>query len=372
MGATRLFLCGDVMLGRGIDQILPNPCNATLHEEYVKSAKDYVALAERQNGPIPRAVGYDYVWGDALADIETEHPEARIVNLETSITISDDRAPKAINYRMHPENVPVLSAAKIDCCALANNHVLDWGMKGLEETLRTLDSRRIRHAGAGLDEDRASAAAQIPLCNGRRILVFAFGFGSSGIPSSWSACGDRPGVDLLPDLSGSTVERVARRLEVVRKEGDLAVASIHWGGNWGYEISAGQRRFARTLIDSAGFDIVHGHSSHHAKAMEIYRGRLILYGCGDFITDYEGITGYEEFRGDLSVAYLPEMSRSGALMDLKLFVYRLRKFRLERAAVEDVHWLEQRLARESAAMGPKLTSIGGNVLSLAREFNQNQ
>jgi len=372
MIGIRLFLCGDVMLGRGIDQILPNPGNATLHEAYVKSATDYVALAERKSGSIPRPASYDYVWGDALADLEREDIAARIVNLETSITASDDHVPKGINYRMHPANVAVLSAAKIDCCALANNHVLDWGTRGLEETLHTLDGARIGHAGAGLDGDFASAAAQIPLCDGRRVLVFAFGLASSGIPSSWSASASTPGVNFLADLSGATVERLARSLEIVRKEGDVAVASIHWGGNWGYEISSEQRGFARALLDAAGFDIVHGHSSHHARAMEIYRGRLILYGCGDFITDYEGITGYEEFRGDLAVAYLPELSPSGALMGLKLLVYRLRKFRLERAVVDDVHWLERRLARENAALGPKLTSIGGNVLSLAREFNQNQ
>jgi len=46
-------------------------------------------------------------------------------------------------------------------------------------------------------------------------------------------------------------------------------------------------------------DIVHGHSSHHVKGIEVHRGKLILYGCGDFIDDYEGIKGYEAFRDDL-------------------------------------------------------------------------
>lgn len=350
------------MLGRGIDQILPNPGSAVLYEEYTKSARDYVALAERKNGPIPRPVSYEYVWGDALTDLERENLSARIVNLETSITTSDNPIPKGINYRMHPANLPVLSAGKIDCCALANNHVLDWGTRGLEETLHTLDSARIRHVGAGLNEDDASAAAQIPLSGGTRLLVFAFGLGSSGIPSSWSAIAAKPGVNLLPDFSEETVERIARKLQNVRKECDIAVASIHWGGNWGYDISSEQRTFAKALIDSAGFDVVHGHSSHHAKAMEIYRDRLILYGCGDFITDYEGIAGYEEFRGDLSMAYLPELSQSGALLGLRLLVYRLRKFRLERATAEDVHWLQQRLLRESAGSGVQLEAMDGNAL----------
>ena len=53
----RLFLCGDVMTGRGIDQVLPQPCEPGLHEDYVQSAMEYVEPAEAANGPIPRAVG---------------------------------------------------------------------------------------------------------------------------------------------------------------------------------------------------------------------------------------------------------------------------------------------------------------------------
>ena len=62
----KLFLCGDVMTGRGIDQILPHPCDPSLHENYVKSAMDYVRLAEEEVGPIARPVDFSYVWGAAL------------------------------------------------------------------------------------------------------------------------------------------------------------------------------------------------------------------------------------------------------------------------------------------------------------------
>jgi poly-gamma-glutamate capsule biosynthesis protein CapA/YwtB (metallophosphatase superfamily) len=58
----------------------------------------------------------------------------------------------------------------------------------------------------------------------------------------------------------------------------------------------------------------HGHSSHHTKAIEIYRSRLILYGCGDFLNDYEGIGGYEEFRDDLALMYFPDMDPTSAVL----------------------------------------------------------
>ena len=363
---VRLFLSGDVMLGRGIDQILPHPGDPVLHEGYSRSAKDYVALAERKNGPIPRGVAFDYVWGDALAELEQAKPDARIINLETSITTGNSFAPKGINYRMNPANVGAISAAKIDCCVLSNNHVMDFGTAGLIETLQTLDTAQLRHAGAGLAAEQAGAPAQIPLPVGRRVLVFAFGLESSGIPSSWAADKDHAGVNLLPDLSATQVESIAQYIRAVRNEGDLLVASLHWGGNWGYSVPSDQQRFAHALIDEAGFHIVHGHSSHHAKAIEIYHERLILYGCGDFITDYEGISGYEQYRSDLSLAYLLQISASGTLAELRLIPFRMRRFRLERASGDDAHWIQARLDREGANFGTHVSMGPDDMLVVTK------
>src|SRR5690606_15954844 len=119
-----------------------------LYKPYVRDARTYVELAERANGPVPRPVSFTYIWGAALAELERVRPDARIVNLETSITRSDSPWPgKGIHYRMHPENIGCLTAAGIDCCVLANNHVCDWGFGGLAETLDVLRAAGIRTAG---------------------------------------------------------------------------------------------------------------------------------------------------------------------------------------------------------------------------------
>src|SRR5919108_6014066 len=81
-----LCLCGDVMLGRGVDQVLPHPGDPALREGYVRDARDYVALAEAANGPVPRPVGFDWPWGDALDVLAEAAPDVRVVNLETSVT----------------------------------------------------------------------------------------------------------------------------------------------------------------------------------------------------------------------------------------------------------------------------------------------
>lgn len=365
---VKLFLCGDVMTGRGIDQSLPHPGDPTLYERYMASATGYLDLAETANGPIPTPVGFDYIWGDALGALHRARPDARIVNLETSVTSSDSWERKGINYRMSPANIACLTAARIDCCTLANNHVLDWGRAGLEETLATLKQAGIATAGAGHNEGEAQAPAILETQGRRRVLVCGFGTEASGIPVHWGARKDRPGVNLLDDFSRRGVERIAEQVMSVKQSGDVAVASIHWGPNWGYGIPGEERRFAQALIEQAGVDVVHGHSSHHVKGIEVYRDKLILYGCGDFLNDYEGIGGRESYRSDLGVMYLPILdAATGRLTRLEMIPFQMRNFRLTRASKQDSQWLADTLSRESEQFGP--TVLIGEDRSLILEWS---
>ncbi len=342
-----VFLCGDVMTGRGIDQILPHPSDPQIYETFVSDARTYIELAEDVNGPIPRPVDPSYIWGDALAELQQVAPDARIVNLETSVTVSDEPWPKRINYRMHPANVGCLAAAGVDVCVLANNHVLDYGYSGLVETLETLHRAGLKPTGAGRILPEARRPAVVDLAVDFRVVVHGLGTESSGIPPSWAVAEDRPGVDVLFDLSEETVAAIEERVRAVKRSQDVTIASIHWGTNWGYEVPYERVRFAHQLIDS-GVDIVHGHSSHHPRPIEVYRNRLILYGCGDFINDYEGIRGYERYRADLVLMYFATLNpASGDLVQLRMIPMQTRKMRLNRAAPRDVEWLIDRLSRIS-------------------------
>ncbi|NDP39812.1 MAG: CapA family protein [Rhodoferax sp.] len=331
------------MTGRGIDQILRQPSLPVLYESYIQDARDYVRLAEEINGPIPRPVSADYVWGDALTAITQVNPSLRIVNLETSVTTAAAAWPdKGIHYRMHPANVDCLTVAHIDCCVLANNHVLDWGRAGLNETLRVLRQAGLHTAGAGADGDEAWAPATLPLPGGARFLVFACGTSSSGIPAGWSAAPKRPGVALLPDLSDATACLLADDVARRRTAGDLILVSIHWGGNWGLEVPAAHRHFAHRLIDLGAADIVHGHSSHHPLQTEVYRRKLILYGCGDLINDYESIGPHGSLRSDVGCLYFPTLALAdGRLLQLEIIPLQLKRFRLTEADPSALRWLHQ-------------------------------
>jgi poly-gamma-glutamate synthesis protein (capsule biosynthesis protein) len=361
-----LFMTGDVMTGRGIDQVLPYPSDPRIYEPYLKNAMGYVELAEEVNGPIQKPVQCSYIWGDTLQELERVAPDLRIINLETSITTSNDYwVNKGINYRMHPGNISCISEASIDYCSLANNHILDWGYSGLTETLETLDNANINRAGAGQNLREAEAPAVLTVKGKGRVIVFSFGLRSSGIPTSWVARENRPGVNLLNDLSMRTVQHIKEKIEGVKQQGDIVIASIHWGSNWGYAIPDDHKEFAHKLIDNAGVDIIHGHSSHHFRPLEIYKGKLIIYGSGDFLNDYEGISGHEEFKSDLVFMYFASIDPlTGKLVHLQITPMQIKHFRLNRISRADALWLKETLNREGKNFGTQMQLNEDNTLSL--------
>ena len=171
-------------------------------------------------------------------------------------------------------------------------------------------------------------------------------------------------MNLLDDLSDRSIERIAGLAEEIKAPNDILVASIHWGGNWGYEIPPAQVRFAHGLIDEAGMHVVHGHSSHHFKGIEVYGNRPIIYGCGDFLNDYEGIGGYEQYRGDLALMYFPAMDPStGTLVSLEIVPTRTRRFRANRASSGDARWMREVLNRESRGFGVRFDLDRDNRLT---------
>src|SRR5688500_3015316 len=108
-GLVTMFLCGDVMLGRGVDQLLPRPGDPALREGSVRAAGGYVDLAATVTGPVPRPVPFSWPWGHSLAVLDEVAPDVRVINLETSVTRSGEFAPgKGVHYRMNPANLPCL------------------------------------------------------------------------------------------------------------------------------------------------------------------------------------------------------------------------------------------------------------------------
>lgn len=359
------FFCGDVMLGRGVDQILPYPGDPMLRETYANDARAYVELAEAVNGRIPRPVDFSWPWGDALSIIDDVAPHLRVINLETTVTGSNRFAPeKALHYRMNPQNLPCLTVARPDACVLANNHVLDFGHQGLQDTLNALSAADLQTVGAGRNAGEAQQPAIVNIGEDRRVVILSCGMVSSGIPSSWAATCDRPGINFVAEPAEVGAANIISQVHSIKRPGDVVIASLHWGSNWGYAVLPDQIRFAHHLIDG-GVDVIHGHSSHHPRPIEVYHERLILYGCGDLINDYEGISGYAKYRDDLRLLYFASMeSGTGKLISLYMIPMQVQKMRLHRASHTDAQWLQETLERTSHGFGACIGLEPDGVLTL--------
>ncbi|OGP78024.1 MAG: hypothetical protein A2V86_15070 [Deltaproteobacteria bacterium RBG_16_49_23] len=110
---------------------------------------------------------------------------------------------------------------------------------------------------------------------------------------------------------------------------------------------------------------MHGHSSHHVKGFEVYHDRLILYGCGDFLNDYECIGGYEYYRADLGLMYFASVDPStGKLVRLQMTPTQIKYFKVNRASRDDALRLADILNREGKQFGTRVSWSKTNVLTL--------
>ena len=313
-------------------------------------------LAEGRSGPIPRNVENDCLWGGLLTGLDRRRCDLRIINLETAITTAATPAPKESNYCMKPANVGLPTAARIDACTLANSHVLDWREAGLMETLGTHGQAGIACAGAGRDARAARAATVLHVQGGGRVLLLAFGGTDSAVLPDWAASIVQPGVNLLPPDPTAAVRGAVVHL---RQPGEILIVLLHWGGNWGHGVPIWQREPGRAMIEEAEVNVVFGPSSHHPKAIETVGNGIVFYGCGDLINDCEGIAGHEAYRPNLGLGVFLDLDRRGGqVRKLEPVPFERRRFRLQKAAAQDVAWLAHTLARQSVGLDLRLREDG--------------
>jgi len=193
-----------------------------------------------------------------------------MVNLENPITRSTAKVEKEFNFRMPARYIKTLQGAGINVVNLANNHVGDYGLQGLYDTIANLDSAGIRYVGAGRDLDQARTPLIIEL-RGKRIGLLGY-YGSG----TWAATRSRPGV--APRHEPSIISDVQK----LRATVNYLVVSFHWGEESADRPSPEQIRLAHRVID-AGADLIVGHHSHTLQGIERYKGKVIAYSLGNFV-----------------------------------------------------------------------------------------
>lgn len=340
-----LFFCGDVMLGRAVDQILKHKNNPKIYESYYKDARCYIPnYMLNELNKIPKSDHDDkcyaynitkpdeYIWGDLLNDKLYKQSQLRIINLETSITTSKHNQNKTVLYKMHPKNIGVIKVANVDYCCMANNHVLDWHEEGLNETIKTLDNNKIGYGGIGYN---IHDARKPYIIKDKKVMIFSAASPCSGTFNDWRAENDKAGVnvvDIGDDKQVNDYIKYVKNTINDKYKNYMVIVSIHWGGNWGYEIPEEQTTFAHKLIDDVGVDVIHGHSSHHFKGMEVYKNKLIMYGCGDMMNDYETIKNHNhiKYMQDVNLAYYPSFDIKYNFVNITIVPYTIMRMRLVR------------------------------------------
>ena len=257
--------------------------------------------------------------------------------------------------------------ANIDYVSLANNHTLDFGEMGLSETVEAVRGAGIAFAGVGEEgpavlrlgskEDHgggggssSSATAAGDGASGESKEYKIHVYSASDHPRAWSRI---PQFNFI-DYSSATRAKL-KTLLTRGEQPALKIFSVHWGPNYAWRPAGEIQALARFLVDECGVDIVHGHSAHHLQGVEAYRGRWILYGCGDFVDDYALDA---EFRNDLGALWrvlVEEDGRGGGLSlgRLEVVPTRCRLFEVEVLGVddEDHGWVRRKLGELSREFG---------------------
>jgi poly-gamma-glutamate capsule biosynthesis protein CapA/YwtB (metallophosphatase superfamily) len=298
---------------------------------------------------------FDYPWGNVLPVLRKA--DLFLVNLECALTAHTlpwhNGEYKAFYFRAEPSVAETLKIGRVNLCALANNHICDFGIPGMMETLAVLDQAGIAHAGAGANLAAAREPAFLS-AKGVRVGVVAF----ADYPQEWAATPATPGINYIP-ISQNTEDfaEVEEALAKARRLADLVIFSVHWGPNMRARPTAQFREFARRVIDS-GADIFWGHSAHVVQGIEVYRGKPILYDTGDFIDDY---AVDDLLRNDLSALFLVRVKPPATVERIDLVPVFISNMQVNLAPERERASFYKRLTLLCAEMGTELEECANKV-----------
>ncbi|AYV78322.1 MAG: hypothetical protein Edafosvirus9_36 [Edafosvirus sp.] len=271
MEYIKLYLCGDVMIGRSFNKLFKNKPNYN-------------------------------IWGDTINIIKNGNFFG--INLETTITEYNEKFPdKVFNFKLLPEYSKILKKGGVTYANIANNHILDYKEKGLTDTISILDKLQIQHSGAGIITDSMRPA--IFKINNVTIGIVS----ASDHPEEFKANNNRKGINFMNINAIDKWNQYINSIIKVRPQVDILIFSMHHGYNYVDNIPENTIKFFHKLIDS-GVDIIHGHSAHHVLPIDHYKNGYIFYSMGDFIDDYV-VDKY--YRNDLS--FLAEINIVNKIID---------------------------------------------------------
>ena len=245
-GIVQLALTGDVMMARGVERTLS-------------------------------ATGQDFAVPMINVGRYLREADAAFCNLETPVSTVGQQIKKKYTFRSPPQTIGALSKVGFDVVSLANNHVLDFGVEALADTVKRLDAAGIKQAGVA--DDDVTQQRVVLTCKDVKV-----GFLAYVDPESRYA--DAPEYESITGLRPvkATREQCSADISALKRAADIVVVSMHWGTEYIEKPDRRQVEFGRFLID-AGANIVAGHHPHVQQEPEWYNGGVIIHSMGNFVFD---------------------------------------------------------------------------------------
>jgi poly-gamma-glutamate capsule biosynthesis protein CapA/YwtB (metallophosphatase superfamily) len=206
-----------------------------------------------------------------------------LVNLECPFTERGEKVDKNFNFRARPELVAALNASGVDVVSLANNHVMDYGSDGLDDTISTLDNEGIQHFGAGMSLASAREPAIVEI-KGVRIAFLGYLFLGEQHPEPYEifATDDQPGAAGHYDDIAELQAMIEEDILSAKEHADHVIPFFHWGREGQADPVPYQVTLAHAAID-AGASAVLGSHPHNVQGIEVYNGAPIAYSLGNFV-----------------------------------------------------------------------------------------
>lgn len=200
--------------------------------------------------------------------------DLRMVNLETPIANSQEEMDESKSYvfNANPEDISLLKKINIDLVFLGNNHSMDYGKKGLEDTIENLKKENILFAGMGKNIKEAFRPNEISIRNKSLNLISVSNIGEARLFAT----------DTKPGVAPFQLNRLKKIIEEKENKDKIQMLSVHWGVEYSPEPTKEQIKQAHELINF-GFNVVIGHHPHIPQGVEKYKNGIILYSLGNFL-----------------------------------------------------------------------------------------
>ena len=228
---------------------------------------------------MPNVLSMDSSPFSGVSDV-TSNVDLLLINFENAATSSGDALKGDVPLKCDPSYVPLAKANNVTVAGLANNHAIDYGITGMQDTLENLKSADITPMGAGNTEDEAHQAV-VKDVNGRKVTILNYMDSENFAEYSYEAMPYANGSN--PGYSAYDSEDAQKQI-AANNDSDLIVAYLHFGNEYSNSPNENQVKIAHELIDY-GADVVVGSHPHVTQGIEMYNGKPIFYSLGNFIFD---------------------------------------------------------------------------------------